>query len=233
MKLGKPTDIQKTPSRGGLGMIINESKTPGARSLQSLASARKATTSVVKNTLPLSTEFEIFQDETEEEPVEEQKKQAKTIENSPCSPIDTVNRCQNYDSFGADMAYDLLNYPDQDVILHEEKPLGDYIDPKGFTDEEMASLGIEPWDEYPPIDLASRRSDDFNEVIQQDDFYHEADVVLEEASESEYPYRCPISLEPPMDHAARQTLRDRVEKMFMEDDEDIHSLIEEAAKNNM
>ncbi|EFO89032.1 hypothetical protein GCK72_007057 [Caenorhabditis remanei] len=40
MKLGKPTDIQKTPSRGCLGMI--------ARLLQSLTSARKPKSSVTK-----------------------------------------------------------------------------------------------------------------------------------------------------------------------------------------
>ena len=73
MKLGKATDIQKTPSRGGLGMIVNESKTPGARSLQSLTSARKATSSVMKKTVPTNIGFEIFQDEQEDIVMEEQQ----------------------------------------------------------------------------------------------------------------------------------------------------------------
>ncbi|CAP24056.2 Protein CBR-IFY-1 [Caenorhabditis briggsae] len=195
-KLGKPMDVQKTPLRSGLGMIVNESKTPGARSLQNLASARKITSSAVKQTIP-AIGFEIFEDGVDDEVVEkkmepEQEEVRETLfhfnicfqtKNSPCSPIDTANRCHSFDSLAADIADDMLNMTDQDVVLFDEQPLGDYIDPQQIEANELASLGIEEWNEYPPIDPASRIADDFNYPLSLDEFHQEGDVKLEEATD--------------------------------------------------
>uniref|UniRef100_A0A1I7TSL1 Securin n=1 Tax=Caenorhabditis tropicalis TaxID=1561998 RepID=A0A1I7TSL1_9PELO len=223
MKLGRPAEIQKTPSRGGLGMIVNESKTPGARSLQSLASSRKPTSSIVKNTVPQNIGFEIFQDETEEELVEEQKAPIKEIEKPPCSPIDTANRCQNHDSLCDDIADDALNWKDQDVILHDGQPLGDWIDPKVVEDEELAKLGVEPWDEYPPIDLASRiELDDYFIPLNPDDFKHESDVVLEEAN---YPFSFPKDEEPTLDRDEMKRIAENL--LNLPDDYDSDDLLAE------
>lgn len=181
-KLGKPSDIQKTPSRIGLGMIVNESKTPGARSLQSIASARKVNPSAVKATIPTNIGFEIFEDDVDDELIEKSQPAKQEIEERPCSPIDTVNRCASFDSLAADIADDLLNMSDQDVVLFDEKPLGDYTDRRAAEVEELAALGIEEWEDYPPIDPASRISDDSNDIFTLDDFHHEGDVKLEEAN---------------------------------------------------
>ncbi|PIC46710.1 hypothetical protein B9Z55_006312 [Caenorhabditis nigoni] len=183
MKLGKPMDVQKTPLRSGLGMIVNESKTPGARSLQNLASARKMPSSAVKPTIP-AMDFEIFEDEVDDEVVEKKMEpKQEEAKNSPCSPIDTANRCHSFDSLAADIADDMLNRTDQDVVLFDEQPLGDYIDPQQVEADELASLGIEQWDEYPPIDPASRIADDFNYPLSLDEFHQEGDVKLEEATD--------------------------------------------------
>ncbi|CAI2346031.1 unnamed protein product [Caenorhabditis sp. 36 PRJEB53466] len=175
-KLGKPTDLgQKTPLRAGLGMVINESKTPGAKSLQSIASTRKAPSSTMKNTLPIGG-FEIFQDDSYEEEAEPVRKiQPERV----CSPIDPCNRWDNHDSLAADIADDMLEWQD-DVKLSEASPTGVYIDPAGTEDEELVALEIEDWDEIPPVDTATKFCDDFNYAISAEEFGHCDDAILEE-----------------------------------------------------
>ncbi|KAF1766130.1 hypothetical protein GCK72_006086 [Caenorhabditis remanei] len=222
MKLGKATDIQKTPSRGGLGMIVNESKTPGARSLQSLTSARKATSSVMKKTVPTNIGFEIFQDEQEDIVMEEQQPlKQKEIEKTPCSPIDTVDRYQKSDSLCDIIADDMLNWSDQDVVLFDEEPRSDFIDPKVVEAEEMAKLGVEEWDEYPPIDTASRIADDFNYPISLDEFKYEPDVELEEG---DYP---PITNAQEIEWNPEEWKK--ISDRLMESSYDVYDLIAEEA----
>lgn len=72
---------QKTPLRTGLGLMVNESKTPGAKSLQGLASARKVPPSTVKKAIPFVEEYEVFQDEPEEDMHVEKIKVRAKIQN--------------------------------------------------------------------------------------------------------------------------------------------------------
>uniref|UniRef100_A0A8R1ESN8 Uncharacterized protein n=1 Tax=Caenorhabditis japonica TaxID=281687 RepID=A0A8R1ESN8_CAEJA len=146
-------------------MVINESKTPGAKSLQNIASARKITSS--KSLAPKSIGFEIFQDEEEVEQV--------PIEERICSPIDTCSRFKNNDSLAADIADDMLCWS-EDVVLSEELPTNDVCDSE--ASEQMA---LEKWDEYPPIEIASRIEADENRFpLKAEDFCHDYDAILDE-----------------------------------------------------
>ncbi|KAF1766513.1 hypothetical protein GCK72_006470 [Caenorhabditis remanei] len=209
MKLGKPADIQKTTSRGGVGMIVNESKTPGARSLQSLTF--------------------IFQDEQEDIVLEEQQPlKQKEIEKTPCSPIDTVDRYQTSDSLCDIIADDMLNWSDRVVVRFDKEPLTDFIDPKVVEAEEMAKLEVEEWDEYPPIDPASRIADDFNYPISLDEL---CDHDIDELEDGDNP---PITSYTPKIEWNREERKERFDRL-MKSSYDVYDLIAEReaiAKNS-
>lgn len=132
--------------------------------------------STKKNTIPIA--FECYEDETDDQIADVAT--IKKTEKHPCSPIDTANRCETFDSLAADIEDDMLNLEDQDVVLSEDRPYGDVIDPAESEAEALAELGVEEWDSYPPIDPASRIGDDFNYVLRTEDFAEEGDVKLEE-----------------------------------------------------
>ena len=115
----------------------------------------------------------------------------------------------------------MLNWSDQDVVLFDEEPRSDFIDPKVVEAEEMAKLGVEEWDEYPPIDTASRIADDFNYPISLDEFKYELDVELEEG---DYP---PITNAQEIEWNPEEWKK--ISDRLMESSYDVYDLIAEEA----
>lgn len=101
-------------------------------------------------------------------------------------PIDTANRCQSFDSLAADIADDMLNCQDRSIELTDDLPIADdcedLSEPEMTEQEALAILGVEEWDEYPPIEIASRIADDHNYPITLEELQYE-EVILEESED--------------------------------------------------
>ncbi|CAI5439155.1 unnamed protein product [Caenorhabditis angaria] len=137
--------LAKTP-RKGLGLMINETKTPNSRAIPSSATRKTSRAPT----------FEVFED-TEEVAIQEEK----SAERLCSSPIEGVSRLPSRPQsplFGLEEGL----AEEGDVILVDENEddvgaLGDYNNIS--IDIEVVELGIEKWEKYPPIDTVSLMDD--------------------------------------------------------------------------
>ncbi|CAI5438245.1 unnamed protein product [Caenorhabditis angaria] len=163
--------LAKTPRRG-LGLMINEAKTPITRSVPSSATRK------ISKATPA---FEVFEDVEEVPKLEKKPAETNIIERSCSSPIEGVSRLP---SSPHSPLFELENELElgEDVILTNEteeleKGEGDVEPLEDFNnisiDAGLIELGIEKWDEYPPIEIASR----FDCLEDFRDDYADAEVI--------------------------------------------------------
>ncbi|CAB3411161.1 unnamed protein product [Caenorhabditis bovis] len=167
----------KTPRRG-LGMVINETKTPGARS-QQLSSSKKNICNTMASTKINIPEFEVLEDALSEENVTNRQELFEVKDDGELeSPIEGISRL----SLGHDSLKDIIEEQKdlQDSFSLVEDSLNVFYDSsQERLDLEcrqiLAELGADEWDEYPPIELASRIDYNILDDLRED---HQPDPVV-------------------------------------------------------